>query len=54
MPNNFSPSKIRYSKYYIEKLLDKEKSLLPKDKEIKEEKKPKSIINRLFGWILNN
>ena len=51
MPINFRPSKIRLSKYYIEKLLTKEKSFLPQVEEVIKEEKPKSIIKRVFGWI---
>ena len=53
MPINFRPSKIRKSKYYIEKLVNREKSFLPQvEKEIIEKEKSKSIIQKLFGWIL--
>ncbi|SHO81535.1 hypothetical protein MNB_SV-15-1114 [hydrothermal vent metagenome] len=54
MLSNFRPSKIRKSKYYLETLLNREKSFLPQKKRILEEKKPKSIIKRLFGWIFNS
>ena len=54
MPINFRPSKIRKSKYYIEKLISREKSFLPQvEKPIVEEEKPKSMIKKLFGWIFN-
>ena len=52
MPIKFRPSKIRKSKYYIEKLLNIEKSFLPQIEKSKEQVKPKSIIQKLFGWIM--
>ena len=51
MPINFRPSKIRKSKYYLEKLISREKSFLPQVEKPKEQEKPKSMIKKLFGWV---